>query len=164
MKPQTGRRSSAFRATKRSNDFLRNTTRRSGVHVQTIRLNAETKKCRHRADGEICLLTFPFIGLFRFADLSGAGRAAYPGHASNKAVLRQEWLHKRQSGQSWRQPGRERKPQMNLIQFAARSSVKWRRRGSQESPRQQMSKAPVLLRLPSRPSDPTKIRHRAAPK
>src|SRR6267378_7762706 len=29
------------------------------------------KKCRHRADGEECLLTFPFIGLFRLARLPG---------------------------------------------------------------------------------------------
>src|ERR1700685_3430561 len=62
MKPQTGS-FSTFRATKRSNDFPRNTTRQSEVHVQTNGLNAEPKKCRHRANGEICLLTFPFIGL-----------------------------------------------------------------------------------------------------
>jgi hypothetical protein len=30
------------------------------VYVQTVGLNAETKKDRHRADGESCLLTFPF--------------------------------------------------------------------------------------------------------
>src|SRR5260370_6618937 len=65
MEPQAGRRISPFRAAKRSNDSLKRTTRRSRVHVQTIGLNAETKKCRHRADGEICLLTFPFIGLLR---------------------------------------------------------------------------------------------------
>src|SRR6266853_3300562 len=65
MEPQAGRRISPFRTTKRSNHSLRKTTRRSRVHVQTIGLNAETKKCRHRADGEICLLTFPFIGLLR---------------------------------------------------------------------------------------------------
>jgi hypothetical protein len=35
------------------------------VHVQTIGLNAGTKTCRHRADGKICLLTYPFIGLYR---------------------------------------------------------------------------------------------------
>src|SRR5438445_661737 len=29
-----------------------------------IGLNAETTKCRHRADGEICLLTFPSIRRF----------------------------------------------------------------------------------------------------
>jgi hypothetical protein len=46
---------------------LRKTTRRSCVHVQTIGLNAEPKKDRHLADGEICLLTFPFIGLVRLA-------------------------------------------------------------------------------------------------
>ena len=63
MEPQAGRRVSPFRVTKRSNDFLRKNPRRSRVHVQTIGLNAETKNCRHRADGEICLLTFPFIGL-----------------------------------------------------------------------------------------------------
>jgi hypothetical protein len=65
MEPQAGRRISPFRVTKRSNDFLRKTTRRSRVHVQTIRLNAETKEGRHRADSEICLLTFSFIGLLR---------------------------------------------------------------------------------------------------
>src|ERR1700687_847857 len=65
MEPQAGRRISPFGVTKRSNYFLRKTTRRSRVHVQTIGQNAETKKCRHRADGEICLLTFPFIGLLR---------------------------------------------------------------------------------------------------
>src|ERR1700682_1746698 len=66
MEPQAGRRISPFGVTKRSNYFLRKTTRRSHVHVQTIGLNAETKKCRHRANGEICLLTFPFIGHLRF--------------------------------------------------------------------------------------------------
>jgi hypothetical protein len=35
------------------------------VHVQPVGLNAETKKDRHRADGEVFLLTFPFIGLLR---------------------------------------------------------------------------------------------------
>ena len=44
---------------------LSKTTLESRVHVQTVGLNAETKKCRHRADGEECLLTFPFVGLFR---------------------------------------------------------------------------------------------------
>ena len=58
---------SPFRVTKRSTKLRRpsKTTRRSRVHVQTVGLNAETKKCRHRADGEECLLTFPFIGLLR---------------------------------------------------------------------------------------------------
>src|SRR5271167_1687612 len=52
------------------------------------------KKCRHRADGEECLLTFPFIGLFRFRDLPGTtlenqcgpGRSAllrFQKHVSN---------------------------------------------------------------------------------
>jgi len=35
------------------------------VHVQPVGLNAETTKDRHRADGERCLLTFPYIGLLR---------------------------------------------------------------------------------------------------
>ena len=43
----------------------------SRVHVQTVGLNAETKKERHRADGEMFLLTFPFIGLVRYARLPG---------------------------------------------------------------------------------------------
>jgi hypothetical protein len=60
MEPQLGGRVSPFRGTKPSNDFLRKTTRRSRVPVQTMGLNAETKKCRHRADGKFCLLRFPF--------------------------------------------------------------------------------------------------------
>jgi hypothetical protein len=43
MEPQAGRRTSSFRVTKRSNDFLMKVTRRSRVHVQTIGLNPETK-------------------------------------------------------------------------------------------------------------------------
>jgi hypothetical protein len=39
---------------------LNKTTLGVGVHVQPVGLNAETKKDRHRADGEKCLLTFPF--------------------------------------------------------------------------------------------------------
>ena len=37
--------------------------RASSVHVQTVGLNAETKKCRYRAGVEVFLLTFPLIGL-----------------------------------------------------------------------------------------------------
>src|SRR5712691_4961651 len=43
---------------------LRKTTLESRGHVQTVGLNAETTTCRHRAEGEECLLTFPLIGLF----------------------------------------------------------------------------------------------------
>src|SRR6266852_7859432 len=75
MEPQGRRRISPFRVTKRSTKLRRlSKTTRSRVHVQTVGLNAETKKCRHRADGEECLLTFPFIGLLRLAPrLSGIG-------------------------------------------------------------------------------------------
>src|SRR5580693_7253993 len=66
MEPQEGRRISPFRVTKRSTKLRRlSKTTRSRVHVQAVGLNAETKKYRHRADGEECLLTFPFIGLIR---------------------------------------------------------------------------------------------------
>jgi hypothetical protein len=71
MEPQAGRTLSPIHTTKRSNGFLKKTTRRSRVHVQTIGLNAETKKLRHRADAAICLLTFPFIGLLRLRRLRG---------------------------------------------------------------------------------------------
>jgi hypothetical protein len=36
---------------------------RIDVDVQTVGLNAETKKCRHRAGGEDFVLTFPLIGV-----------------------------------------------------------------------------------------------------
>src|ERR1700676_285974 len=87
MEPQAGRQISPFRTAKRSNDFLNKNTRRSRVHVQTIGLNAETKKCRHRADGEKCLLTFPFIGQSGFANYfsSSMGHEAW---SSPKAISR----------------------------------------------------------------------------
>jgi hypothetical protein len=44
---------------------LGKTTLRVRDYVQTVGLNAETKKDRHRAPGEPFVLTFPFIGLFR---------------------------------------------------------------------------------------------------
>jgi len=46
---------------------LGKTTLRGRVQVQTVGLNAETKMERHRAGGEIFLLTFLFIGLRRYA-------------------------------------------------------------------------------------------------
>src|SRR5260370_33325427 len=60
-----GRRSvSPLPATKRTGR-LRKTTRRSWVHAQSVRLNAEIKISPHRAEGEMFLLTFPYIGLLR---------------------------------------------------------------------------------------------------
>src|SRR5262249_47048945 len=50
---------------------LGNTTRGGRVHVQTVGLNAETKMDRHRAAGEIFLLTFLFIGLRRLGRFPG---------------------------------------------------------------------------------------------
>src|SRR5260221_1096775 len=49
---------------------LSKTTLRSRVHVQTVGLNAATKKDRHRAGREVCLLTFLFIGRNRALGLS----------------------------------------------------------------------------------------------
>src|SRR5712664_1170311 len=69
MEPQGGRRISPFRPKRSTKRCRLSKTTRSRVHVQTVGLNAETKKCRHRADGEECLLTFPFIGLLRLARL-----------------------------------------------------------------------------------------------
>src|SRR5712664_784090 len=66
MEPQ-GRGSVSPLRTRRRNSALglSKTTLRSRVHVQTVGLNAATKKDRHRAGREVCLLTFLFIGLFR---------------------------------------------------------------------------------------------------
>src|ERR1700676_2040589 len=70
MEPQEGRRISPFRVTKRSTKLRRlSKTTRSRVHIQTVGLNARQKTGRHRADGEECLWTFFFIGLFRFREL-----------------------------------------------------------------------------------------------
>jgi len=59
--PQGRRRISLFRVRKRSTNLrcLSKTTR-SRVRVQPVGLNAETKKRRHRADGEEYLYDIPF--------------------------------------------------------------------------------------------------------
>src|ERR1700730_15672301 len=78
MEPPGGRRISPFRVTKRSTKLCRlSKTTRSRVHVQTVGLNAETKRCRHRADGEECLLTFPFIGQVRKESLNSNNASTF---------------------------------------------------------------------------------------
>src|SRR5258708_12218971 len=64
MEPQGRKNISPLPATKRIGR-QRKTTRRSRVHAQSVGLNAERKICRHRAEGEIFLLTFPYIGLLQ---------------------------------------------------------------------------------------------------
>src|SRR5580700_8144864 len=86
MEPQAGRTLSPIHTTKRSNGFLKKTTRRSRVHVQTIGLNAETKKLRHRADAALCLLTFPFIGLVRLPRLPGPKGSVRPPCISSVVI------------------------------------------------------------------------------
>src|SRR5271170_5865049 len=86
MEPQ-GRGSVSPLRTRRRNRILglRKTTLRLRVHVQPVGLNAETKKDRHRADGETCLLTFPFIGLFRLPQrLSGLRQLLPAGRPRTK--------------------------------------------------------------------------------
>ena len=56
---------------------LGKTTRGGRVHVQTVGLNAETKMERHRAAGEIFLLTFLFIGLRWLCRKSGNEKVPY---------------------------------------------------------------------------------------
>src|SRR5258708_35543281 len=75
MEPQ-GRGSVSPARTRRRNRALglSKTTLRSRVHVQTVGLNAATKKDRHRAGREVCLLTFLFIGLVRQARYQACGR------------------------------------------------------------------------------------------
>jgi hypothetical protein len=66
MEPQGRGNVLALRARERNKRLgLRKTTLESRVHVQTVGLNAETKKCRHRAEEETFLLTFPLTGLLR---------------------------------------------------------------------------------------------------
>src|SRR5580693_751479 len=72
MKPQRRGSVPALDTRKRNRTLaLSKTTLGVKVHVQPVGLNAETKKDRHRADGEVFLLTFPFIGLLRLVRLSG---------------------------------------------------------------------------------------------
>src|SRR5258708_26361146 len=73
MEPQGGN-ISPLPATKRIGR-QRKTTRRSRVHAQSVWLNAERKICRHRAEGEIFLLTFPYIGRLRGEFLRPAASA-----------------------------------------------------------------------------------------
>src|SRR5215472_14626795 len=67
MEPQGRTIDSPFRTRRQSKTLcLEKATLRVRDYVQTVGLNAETKKDRHRAEGEIFVLTFPFIGLTGF--------------------------------------------------------------------------------------------------
>ena len=63
---------------------LEKTTLRVRHYVQTVGLNAETKKDRHRTEGETFVLTFPLIGLYRFGD---AGSKIVPVGDRDHAVM-----------------------------------------------------------------------------
>jgi len=66
MEPQGRTIDSPFRTRRKSKTLcLEKATLRVRDYVQTVGLNAETKKDRHRAEGEIFVLTFPFIGSYR---------------------------------------------------------------------------------------------------
>src|SRR5215467_7287395 len=63
MEPQGRTIASPSRTRRQSKTLcLEKTTLRRRDYVQTVGLNAETKKDRHRAEGEIFVLTFPLIG------------------------------------------------------------------------------------------------------
>src|SRR4029077_21279708 len=66
MEPQGGRGISAFRVTKRSTKLRRlsKTTRPSRVHVQTVGLNAETKKVSAPSRRREISLDIPFYRTF----------------------------------------------------------------------------------------------------
>src|SRR5260370_37120061 len=66
MEPQGGRGISPFRVTKRSTKLRRlsKTTRRSRVHVQTVGLNAETKKVSAPSPWGNISLDIPFYRTF----------------------------------------------------------------------------------------------------
>jgi len=67
MEPQGRTIASPSRTRRQSKTLcLEKTTLRVRDYVQTVGLNAETKKDRHRAAGEKFVLTFPFIGLTGF--------------------------------------------------------------------------------------------------
>ena len=71
MEPQGRGNVPALRTRKRKKRLgLSKSTLESRVHVKTVGLNAKTKKDRYQPEGEICLLTFLFIGLVRFARYS----------------------------------------------------------------------------------------------
>jgi len=70
MEPQGRTIASPSRTRRQSKTLcLEKTALRVRNYVQTVGLNAETKKDRHRAAGEIFVLTFPLIGLTGFATL-----------------------------------------------------------------------------------------------
>src|ERR1700687_2633113 len=86
MEPQTGRSVSPLPATKQIGR-LRKTTRRSRVHAQSVGLNAERKISRHRAEGELFLLTSPYIGRLRANSCVRQLRTfCFPGSSLNALV------------------------------------------------------------------------------
>jgi hypothetical protein len=69
------------------------------VHVQPVGLNAEAKKDRHQPEGEVFLLTFPFIGLVRLA-LPAEPVDATPSSALIRQCLRGRTIYLAALGQN----------------------------------------------------------------
>src|SRR6516164_7716863 len=94
MEPQGRTIASPSRTRRQSKTLcLEKTTPRVRDYVQTVGLNAETKEDRHRAEGEIFVLTFPFIGLYRTRAELPALLASQPERASGKALtLTRAWV------------------------------------------------------------------------
>jgi hypothetical protein len=66
MEPQGRTTDSPFGTRRQSKTLcLDKTTLRVRVHVQTVGLNGETKRTGIEPEGEIFVLTFPLIGLYR---------------------------------------------------------------------------------------------------
>src|SRR5215472_5237832 len=90
MEPQGRTIDALFHRGKQSKTLcLEKTTLRVRDYVQTLGLNAETKKDRHRAVGEIFVLTFPFIGPFPVIRLERSRSAA---DASRETNADQHWI------------------------------------------------------------------------
>src|SRR5262244_3330051 len=78
MEPQGRTIASPSRTRRQSKTLcLEKTALRVRNYVQTVGLNAETKKDRHRAAGEIFVLTFPLIGLTGYATNQESTRSTH---------------------------------------------------------------------------------------
>src|SRR5215471_7111702 len=88
MEPQRRTIDTPFHTRRQSKTLcLEKTTLRVRDYVQTVGLNADTKKDRHRAVGEIFVLTFPFIGPYRLPDFTGVRAEMVPCGANTILVI-----------------------------------------------------------------------------
>lgn len=143
MEPQEGRRIASFRATKRSTKLRRlSKTTRSRVNVQTVGLNAETKKVSAPSQRRKMSLDIPFYRTFPIS----ANRTNENSDSANDCVSPQKHFLEREPSSRAVEPNRPPTPRSSAQQNRSDGPCRSDQQncsGKPKYPRQQ--KRPIIV-------------------